>query len=98
MGIKELPTRRGDYIVNWRPEHPTFLIQFEGLAPGELVLRDRDGMKNLVRDLFHLGFQDDMANEVNNDGAESAISRVARQLLRIGGIRHRWGCWSAPAW
>ena len=83
--LRRLATSRGHYIVNWEPSHLNYLIESEGLKPEELIAGDPEGLHGLVRELFLLGLQDEMAGDEFGDARVSSITRFARKLLRIAG-------------
>ena len=78
-GFRKLRTRRGDYFVDWAPGPVSALIELEGIAAGELVTDDPTDLHRLIRDLFLLGFRDELGGGAQ--ASASPISRLARELV-----------------
>ena len=86
--LRKLVTRRGAFILPWRPPEVKFLLRSEHLAPADLAVGDEASDRALARDLFLLGLQDEMASDLFEPGP-SPISRVARGILGL--MRDRRG-------
>lgn len=82
-GFRKIPTRRGDYIVSWEPQHVDFLFRSENLTPADLSLVNAGQARELIRDLFLLGARDDAVAAGSSGGRTSLISRFARGLLGL---------------
>lgn len=74
--FEKFRTRRGSYFVTWDPEPVNALLTSEGLSPQELQFDTARERHHLIRELFLLGFRD----EIRSD-RESTITEFARQLL-----------------
>ena len=83
-----LPTARGAFVVPWRPQNLKTLLRSEGLAPADLAAAGPESARNLARDLFLLGLQDEMACADSPDSRHSPISAFARELASLLRSRH----------
>ncbi len=81
--FRKIPTRRGDYIVSWEPQHVDFLFRSEKLTPADLSLVNASQARGLIRDLFLLGAQQNAIGTERPAHQTSLISRFARGLLGI---------------
>lgn len=79
-GFRKLKTRRGDYFVDWSPGSVNALIESEGIAAGELLIEDPRDLHRLTRELFLLGFRDEL--DTGAAPSISPVSRLARELLQ----------------
>jgi hypothetical protein len=80
--FRSIKTRRGTYFVPWDPGAVSALIDSEGLRADDLYVQDPKARQRLARDLFLLGLRDDLV--LGPRPAGSAISRLARSLIRMG--------------
>lgn len=80
--LRKLVTRRGAFILPWRPSEVKFLLRSEDLAPADLAVGGEASDRALARDLFLLGLQDEMACDLP-EPRPSPISRVARGILGL---------------
>ena len=72
--FRSIKTRRGTYFVPWDPGAVSALIDSEGLRADDLYVQDPKARQRLARDDLVLGPRP----------AGSAISRLARSLIRMG--------------
>jgi hypothetical protein len=80
--FRSIETRRGTYFVRWDPDAVSALIDSEGLSADDLGVQDPSTRQRLARDLLLLGLKDELLHGPQPSG--SAISRLARSLIRMG--------------
>ena len=79
-GFRRLQTRDRSYFVSWDPAPVNALLSTEGLSAGDLEFEGPRERQSLIRELFLLGFRDEIASE-----GGSPITAFARDLLNSPG-------------